>query len=71
MTVSTLRAEAVPGPDLGQLWKTRRDKERFQWSSLALMTPSFGLLAILFLIPMGYAVYLGFTKPAESAGGEP
>ena len=62
MTASTLSAEAVIGPDLARLWKTRQDKERFQWSSLALMTPAFGLLIILFLIPMGYAVYLGFTN---------
>ena len=62
MTVSTLNAEAVTGPDLSRLWKTRRDKERFQWSSVVLMTPAFGLLIILFLIPMGYAVYLGLTN---------
>jgi multiple sugar transport system permease protein len=47
---------------VGDLWKTRHDKTRFQWSSLALLTPAFGLLAVLFLIPMGYAVYLGLTN---------
>ena len=26
------------------------------------MTPAFGLLIILFLVPMGYAVYLGLTN---------
>ena len=62
MTVSTINADTVAGPDLAQLWKTRRDRERFQWSSLALMTPAFGLLAVLFLVPMGYAVYLGLTN---------
>lgn len=62
MAVSTLSAEAVTGPDLTRLWKTRHDRERFQWSSLTLMTPAFGLLIILFLIPMGYAVYLGLTN---------
>jgi multiple sugar transport system permease protein len=62
VTVSTIGADTVAGPDLAHLWKTRRDRERFQWSSLALMTPAFGLLAILFLLPMGYAVYLGFTN---------
>ncbi len=64
MTASTASADAVIGhplPDLAQLWRTRRDKQRFQWSSLALMTPAFGLLIVLFLIPMGYAVYLGLT----------
>jgi multiple sugar transport system permease protein len=62
VAVSTLNAEAVTGPDLARLWKTRQDKERFEWSSVALMTPAFGLLIILFLIPMGYAVYLGLTN---------
>ncbi|MDE3064462.1 MAG: sugar ABC transporter permease [Acidobacteriota bacterium] len=27
-----------------------------------LLTPAFGLLAVLFLLPMGYAVYLGLTN---------
>lgn len=62
MTVSTISADTAAGPDLARLWKTRRDRQRFQWSSLALMTPAFGLLIILFLIPMGYAIYLGFTN---------
>jgi multiple sugar transport system permease protein len=57
-----MKADTDPGPDLAQLWKTRRDRERFQWSSIALMTPAFGLLLVLFLIPMGYAVYLGLTN---------
>ncbi len=62
MTVMTSPEGTVAGPDLERLWKTRRDRDRFQWSSLALMTPAFGLLIILFLIPMGYAVYLGLTN---------
>lgn len=62
MTVSASPEGAVTGPDLARLWKTRRDRERFQWSSVALMAPAFGLLIILFLIPMGYAVYLGLTN---------
>ncbi len=62
MTVSTTDLDTVTGPDLAQLWRTRHDRERFQWSSLALMTPAFGLLIVLFLIPMGYAVYLGLTN---------
>ncbi len=62
MTVSTIGADTVAGPDLAHLWKTRRDRERFEWSSIALMTPAFGLIIILFLIPMGYAIYLGLTN---------
>jgi len=59
---STTVADSVTGPSVAELWKTRRDKERFQWSSLALMTPAFALLIVLFLIPMGFAVYLGLTN---------
>ncbi|HTT58870.1 MAG TPA: sugar ABC transporter permease [Acidimicrobiales bacterium] len=62
MTVSTVSLDAATAPPVAQLWKTRRDKERFQWSSLALMTPAFALLIVLFLIPMGYAIYLGLTN---------
>jgi multiple sugar transport system permease protein len=40
----------------------RRDRERFQWSSVLLLTPAFLLLVVLFLIPVGYAVYLGLTN---------
>jgi multiple sugar transport system permease protein len=60
--MSAVTTDIVTGPDVNQLWKTRRDKTRFQWSSLALMTPAFALLIILFLIPMAYAVYLGLTN---------
>lgn len=60
--MSAVTTDIVTDPDVAQLWKTRRDKTRFQWSSLALMTPAFALLIILFLIPMAYAVYLGLTN---------
>ena len=39
----------------------RRDTERFQWGSLALLLPALALLATMFLIPAGYAGYLGLT----------
>ena len=60
--MTSVTSEALVGPSLAQLWKTRRDRDRFQWSSLLMLTPAFGLLIILFLIPVGYAVYLGFTN---------
>lgn len=60
--MSTITADTVTGPSVADLWKTRKDKTRFQWSSLGLLTPAFGLLIVLFLIPMGYAVYLGLTN---------
>ncbi|MHB8379300.1 MAG: carbohydrate ABC transporter permease [Acidimicrobiales bacterium] len=61
MTVSTIPLDTAAAPHVAELWKTRHDKTRFQWSSLTLLTPAFALLIILFLIPMGYAVYLGLT----------
>lgn len=60
--MTAILSDAAAAPHVGDLWKTRHDKTRFQWSSVALLTPAFGLLAVLFLIPMGYAVYLGLTN---------
>src|SRR5450755_2449554 len=54
--------DTVTGPSMSELWKTRHDKSRYQWSSAGLLTPAFALLIILFLVPMGYAVYLGLTN---------
>jgi multiple sugar transport system permease protein len=40
----------------------RLDKERFHWGSLTLLLPALTLLVVLFLIPVGYAFYLGLTN---------
>ncbi|MEA2146677.1 MAG: multiple sugar transport system permease protein [Solirubrobacteraceae bacterium] len=40
----------------------RLDRERLQWGSLGLLAPALVLLVLLFLIPVGYAFYLGFTN---------
>jgi multiple sugar transport system permease protein len=40
----------------------RLDRRRFQWSSLVLISPMGLLLFLLFLGPVGYAFYLGFTN---------
>jgi multiple sugar transport system permease protein len=40
----------------------RLDRERFQWSSLAMLTPALALLGLLFVFPVLYAGYLGFTN---------
>lgn len=40
----------------------RQDRTTSQWGSLVLLAPSFALLGVLFLLPIGYAVYLGFTN---------
>ncbi|MGH7764239.1 MAG: carbohydrate ABC transporter permease [Candidatus Dormibacteraceae bacterium] len=42
----------------------RLDRERFQWSSLAMLTPAVALLGLLFIFPVLYACYLGFTNLA-------
>src|SRR5438309_3091855 len=42
----------------------RLDRERFQWSSLLMLAPGLALLAGLFLGPVLYAVYIGFTNLA-------
>jgi multiple sugar transport system permease protein len=54
VTVSVI-AEAR---DLGR----RQDRRTLQWGSLILLAPSVALLGVLFLLPIGYAVYLGFTN---------
>jgi multiple sugar transport system permease protein len=42
----------------------RLDRERFQWGSLAMLTPALALLGLLFIFPVMYAGYLGFTNLA-------
>ena len=42
----------------------RLDRERFQWSSLVMLFPALALLAVLFVFPVFYACYLGFTNLA-------
>ncbi len=60
--MSTVVHDSTTGPHVAQLWKTRQDKVRTQWSSIVLLLPALGLLAILFLIPLAFAVYLGLTN---------
>jgi multiple sugar transport system permease protein len=48
---------AAPYADLGP----RQDVRRFQVSSLGWLLPAAVLLGVLFLFPVGYATYLGFT----------
>src|SRR2546428_6259039 len=42
----------------------RLDRERFQWSSLLMLAPGLLLLGGLFLGPVLYAFYIGFTNLA-------
>jgi multiple sugar transport system permease protein len=42
----------------------RLDRARFQWSSLVMLAPAFVLLAVLFVAPVLYAFYIGFTNLA-------
>jgi ABC-type sugar transport system permease subunit len=54
--VSTTPAAAYA--DLGP----RQDGARFEWASVLLMAPALLLLATLFVAPILYALYLGFTN---------
>jgi multiple sugar transport system permease protein len=49
---------AEPVPKLGP----RQDRRGFDWGSLLLLAPGAALLGLLFLFPIGYAVYLAFTN---------
>ena len=60
--MSTVVNDTSTGPHVAQMWKTRQDKVRTQWSSILLLTPALGLLAVLFLVPLAFAVYLGLTN---------
>src|SRR2546421_12603032 len=40
------------------------DRERFQWSSLLMLAPGLAMLGGLFLGPVLYAFYIGFTNLA-------
>jgi multiple sugar transport system permease protein len=42
----------------------RLDRERFQWSSLLMLAPGLVLMLVLFLGPVLYAFYIGFTNLA-------
>src|SRR5207248_7756699 len=42
----------------------RLDRERFQWSSLVMLTPGLALMLVLFIGPVVYAFYIGFTNLA-------
>lgn len=42
--------------------RKRADRERFRPSTLLWLTPATAILAGLFLVPIGYAIYLGFTN---------
>jgi multiple sugar transport system permease protein len=51
-----------PGGDRQIPTGRRLDKDRFQWGSVTLLLPALALLVVLFLIPVGYAFFLGFTN---------
>ncbi|HLH64796.1 MAG TPA: sugar ABC transporter permease [Solirubrobacteraceae bacterium] len=63
MNASGAPAEMLPfggRQDVPQ--RKRLDVERFQWGSMVLLLPALVLLVLLFLIPVGYAFFLGFTN---------
>ena len=60
-SVGTEPAAAMPVP-LATPSGTRQDRVRFQWSSVPLLLPAVALLIVLFLGPVIYSFYLGFTN---------
>lgn len=42
--------------------RRRQDRKTFHWKGLLLLSPSAVILGLLFLFPIGYAVFLGFTN---------
>lgn len=60
--MSTALADTSTGSHVPELWRTRQDKVRMQWSSVLLLAPALGLLAVLFLVPLAFAIYLGLTN---------
>jgi multiple sugar transport system permease protein len=57
---------AAPAPGVAAMSEPpagrRLDKKRFSWSSIPLLIPAIGLLAALFVGPVIYSFYLGFTN---------
>src|SRR4051794_11423674 len=58
MTSALALPSSAPAPPDGK----RGDRERFHWGSMVLLLPGAALLAGLFLFPVGYAAYLGFSN---------
>jgi multiple sugar transport system permease protein len=40
----------------------RQDRQRFQYTSIGWLAPALALMGVLFILPVGYALYLGFTN---------
>ena len=55
-SMRNITTEALPKPQV------RLDKPRFKPSSLILLLPALLLLVALFVYPVGYSIYLGFTN---------
>lgn len=54
--------EEDPATEIDELSSGRQDRERFKPSTLLWLTPATAILVGLFLVPIGYAIYLGFTN---------
>ena len=60
MTAQIADYRSVAG--VGRLTGKRLDKPRFNPATLFLLSPTIILLATLFVFPIGYSIYLGFTN---------
>jgi multiple sugar transport system permease protein len=62
MTTGAAQIDAVWTPAIPE--GRRGDRSRFSWSSIPLLLPALALIALLFLGPVIYSIYLGFTNLA-------
>lgn len=60
--VGTHPPSPVMAPEAALPGSQRLDKARFDWSTVPLLLPAIGLLAVLFLAPVVYSFYLGLTN---------
>jgi multiple sugar transport system permease protein len=60
----TTTAEPVGAATVGATPPTgpRLDRKKFNWGTWPLLLPAFGLLLVLFLLPVIYSFYIGFTN---------
>lgn len=62
MTDATGRVQRIAVEPLNKTNKARLDKPRFRSVSFVLLFPAAALLAVLFVYPVAYSIYLGFTN---------
>src|SRR5215471_14818990 len=62
MTSVALDSNEIRADDSRAPAGPRLDKARMSWTSIPLLSPAFILLAVLFIGPVVFSIYLGFTN---------